>query len=110
MVDNIRIPLVGGGEATLATSESGGIHTLKVSGIADVVDFKPSVKAASTANLTLSGAQTVDGIALIAGDRILVKDQTATEENGIYLVAAGAWTRATDANTWDELVRAVLFF
>ena len=70
---------------------------------------KQSTAAASTANLTLSGTQTVDGIALSAGDRILVKDQTSAAENGIYDVAAGAWARSSDADTWDELVGAFVF-
>lgn len=65
--------------------------------------WKDPVKAASTANLTLSGTQTVDGVALVAGDRVLVKNQTATQDNGIYLVAAGAWTRALDANSVAEV-------
>jgi hypothetical protein len=73
------------------------------------LDAKQSVKAASTANLTLSGTQTVDGIALIAGDRILVKDQTTQSANGIYVVASGAWARALDADTWNELVSAYVF-
>lgn len=51
---------------------------------------------ASTANLTLSGTQTVDGVALIASDRVLVKNQTTGTENGIYTVLAGAWDRAAD--------------
>lgn len=67
------------------------------------LDVKPSVKAASTANLTLSGAQTVDGIALVAGDRCLAKDQTTTANNGIYVVASGAWTRAADMDAWTEV-------
>jgi phage-related tail fiber protein len=62
------------------------------------LDFKTSVKAATTANITLSGAQTIDGIALVAGDRVLVKNQTTTSQNGIYVVATGAWSRATDAD------------
>lgn len=62
------------------------------------LDWKPSVKAASTANLTLSGTQTVDGIALVAGDRVLVKNQTDGTQNGIYVVASGAWSRASDFN------------
>ena len=70
---------------------------------------KDSVRAASTGNLTLSAPQTVDGIALIAGDRVLVKDQTTPAANGIYLVAAGAWTRTTDADTWAELPGAFTF-
>jgi hypothetical protein len=53
--------------------------------------FKTEVKVASTANLTLSGAQTIDGVSCIAGDLVLVKDQTVTAQNGVYLVAAGAW-------------------
>jgi hypothetical protein len=73
------------------------------------LDAKASVKAASTANLTLSGTQTVDGIALVAGDRILVKDQTTQSGNGIYVVASGAWARALDADTWNELVSAYTF-
>lgn len=73
------------------------------------VSAKAAVRAASTINLTLSGTQTVDGIALTAGQRILVKNQTAPAENGIYTVAAGAWARASDADTWSELVSAYVF-
>lgn len=65
--------------------------------------WKEPVRAASTANLTLSGTQTVDGVALVADDRILVKDQTDDTENGIYVVAAGSWARATDADSTAEL-------
>lgn len=66
--------------------------------------FKAPVRVASTGNLTLSGTQTVDGVALTAGDRVLVKDQTTGESNGIYVVAAGAWGRAEDFNTSAEAV------
>ena len=66
---------------------------------------KESVRVATTAPITLSGTQTVDGVALVAGDRVLVKNQTTPSGNGIYVVvAAGAWTRATDANTSNLLV------
>jgi phage-related tail fiber protein len=51
----------------------------------------------------LSGTQTIDGVVLNAGDRVLVKTQTAGKDNGIYVVAAGAWTRATDADTSAKL-------
>ena len=71
------------------------------------LDAKQSVKAASAGtNLTLSGTQTVDGIALVAGDRCLVKDQTTQSANGIYVVAAGAWARATDMDVWTEVPSA----
>ena len=62
------------------------------------LDVKDSVRVATTANITLSGTQTIDGIALIAGDRVLVKDQSTAADNGIYVVAAGAWARSTDAD------------
>ncbi|MGB8852262.1 MAG: hypothetical protein WCC69_01695, partial [Pirellulales bacterium] len=58
---------------------------------------KAPVKAATTASITLSGLQTIDGVALAAGDRVLVKNQTYEQKNGIYFVAAGTWSRAKDA-------------
>lgn len=66
-------------------------------------DWKDNVRAATTANITLSGTQTIDGVAVIAGDRVLVKDQSTGANNGIYVVAAGAWSRSTDADTAAEL-------
>jgi hypothetical protein len=70
--------------------------------------WKNPCKAATTANITLSGTQTIDGISIIAGDRVLVKDQTAATENGIYQCAAGAWSRATDADSAAELEGAAV--
>lgn len=61
-----------------------------------------AVRAATTANITLSGTQTIDGIALAVGDRVLVKDQTTGSQNGIYVVASGSWTRATDFDTASQ--------
>jgi phage-related tail fiber protein len=66
--------------------------------------WKKPVRAATTANITLSGTQTIDGVAVIAGDRVLVKDQTTASQNGIYVCAAGAWSRATDADGNSEVV------
>lgn len=60
------------------------------------LDIKDSVRVATTANITLSNTQTVDGVALSVGDRVLVKDQSTGSQNGIYVVASGAWTRAGD--------------
>lgn len=57
------------------------------------------VIVASTGNLTLSGLQIVDGVSLVAGDRILVKDQAIPADNGVYDVDVGAWTRSSDLNT-----------
>lgn len=73
------------------------------------ISWKPPVNAATTANITLSGTQTIDTVALVAGDRVLVKDQSTQSQNGIYVVAAGAWSRSADADTWDELVSALVF-
>lgn len=71
--------------------------------------WKAPVRAATTANITLSGTQTVDGVALVATDRILVKDQTTQSANGIYVVAAGAWSRATDADSTTDLHGAAVY-
>lgn len=69
-----------------------------------------TVRAATLANLAaLSGPQTVDTIALVATDRVLVKNQTLAQNNGVYVVAAGAWTRATDADTAAELKDLVVY-
>lgn len=71
--------------------------------------WKQPVRAASTANVTLSGLQTIDGVSLIAGDRFLAKNQSAGSGNGIYIVASGAWTRATDFDTGAEALGAAVF-
>lgn len=73
------------------------------------IEAKQSVRAATTGNITLSGTQTIDGVALSVGDRVLVKDQTTASQNGIYVVASGAWSRASDADTWAELVSAFVW-
>lgn len=70
--------------------------------------MKTAVAAASTGNLTLYGLQTVDGVALVAGDRVLVKDQNASAYNGIYTVYAGAWSRSADSASWLSLVGATV--
>lgn len=78
--------------------------------LANGLTVKVAVRATTTANITLSGTQTVDGVALIAGDRILVKDQTSGATNGIYVVAAGAWSRSTDADTSPEVLAGMFVF
>ncbi|WP_051644635.1 hypothetical protein [Labrenzia sp. DG1229] len=69
--------------------------------------WRMSCRAATISNITLSGEQTVDGVALVTGNRCLVKNQAAAEDNGIYVVDGGAWARASDADAWDKLVSAV---
>jgi phage-related tail fiber protein len=60
------------------------------------VSWKQPVVCATTANITLSGTQTIDGRAVVAGERVLVKDQTTGSQNGLLVCAAGAWVRAFD--------------
>jgi hypothetical protein len=65
------------------------------------LDVKQSVKAASTVaggNITLSGEQSIDTIALVAGDRVLLKNQSTASQNGIWIVSASTWSRALDAD------------
>jgi hypothetical protein len=94
------------GLVTLSADPTAALHAATkqyVDNVAAGLDVKPSARAATTANATLSGTQTIDGVALAAGDRVLVKNQTSAAANGIYAVATGAWTRVADANVWSEL-------
>ena len=77
--------------------------------VAEGLDAKQSVKYASTVNLSLTGGATIDGQSTTTGDRVLVKDQTAPAQNGIYIVAVGAWTRALDADAWAEFPSAYVW-
>ena len=79
------------------TSGTDAVNKNQLDAVLNGTDWKNSVRAGTTASIALTGLQTVDGISLAAGDRILVKNQTTQTENGIYLVASGAWTRAADA-------------
>lgn len=69
-----------------------------VDAIAAGLTLKAAVRVATTGPIVLSGAQTIDGVACGAGDRVLVKNQADATTNGIYVVAAGAWSRAPDAD------------
>lgn len=74
------------------------------------LSWKQPVLVASTANLPLSGLSTIDTTVTVqAGDRVLVKNQGTASENGIYIAASGPWSRAADANSWQELVSAICF-
>lgn len=74
------------------------------------LDVKDSVRAATTANITLSGEQTIDGVSVVAGNRVLVKNQSTASENGIYVAAAGAWARATDFDSDAEVTSGAFVF
>ncbi|MCU7250761.1 phage tail protein [Pseudomonas koreensis] len=62
------------------------------------LDAKQSVRVATKTNIILSGAQTIDGVAVVAGDRVLVKSQVQAKDNGIYVAANDVWARAKDAD------------
>lgn len=91
------------------TSDNDAANKIYVDNAIQGIDPKQSTKAATTASITLSGAQTIDGVSVVAGDRVLVKNQSTASQNGIYVVASGAWTRSLDTNEWDELVSAFTF-
>ena len=67
-----------------------------VDGVAQGLDVKDSVVAATTANITLSGTQTIDGVSVVADNRVLVKNQSTASQNGLYLCKAGSWQRTDD--------------
>jgi hypothetical protein len=83
-----------------------------------LTDWKESVRVATTANVTLAGSapNVVDGVTLAANDRILVKNQTSSAENGIYYVSTlgtgsnGTWTRSTDANTSADVTSGLYVY
>ena len=98
---------------TISTAPSAAndiVNKLYVDYLAAGLSWKQPVNAASMANITsLSGLQTIDTVSLVAGNTVLVKDQTAAADNGIYLVTSGAWTRSIGADTWNELIGAIVF-
>lgn len=70
--------------------------TDRIDGVSTSTAIKAPVRVATTAAITLSGEQTIDGVACVTGDRVLVKNQATASANGIYDVDTGTWTRATD--------------
>ena len=97
---------------TISTQPSGAtdiVNYLALQSYAVGISWKAPVTAATTANITLSGPQTIDGKAVVAGNTVLVKNQNTSSENGIYQVNAGAWTYATGCTTWEQYVSALVF-
>jgi hypothetical protein len=74
------------------------------------LDVKDSVKVATVSAVTLSGLQNVDGITLLAGDRVLVKNQSTASENGIYVAGLSAWTRAADFDSSEKVTPGAFTF
>lgn len=74
------------------------------------LDVKASCRAATTINITLSGEQAIDGVSVVAGNRVLVKNQSTASQNGIYVAAVGAWVRSTDADADAEVTAGMFTF
>lgn len=113
--DANNVAITGGSVTGLPTPSSNSDAATKqyVDNLSSGVKWKESVRVATTAAGTLAtsfkNGDTVDGIVLATNDRILIKNQAASAENGIYVVAAsGAPSRATDADSWTELVAATV--
>lgn len=72
------------------------------------LDAKQSVLVATTSPMVLAGVQEIDGLAVPAGSRVLVKDQVQPKENGLYLVGAESWVRTVDADSSDKVTPGLL--
>ena len=82
-----------------------------VDATAQGLDFKESVRAASVgANLSLTGEQTIDGVGVVSGDRVLVMDQDDAEDNGIYVASGSGWSRSADADSNAEVNSGMFVF
>src|SRR5436190_2326923 len=80
-----------------------GAQDVATKNYVDASAWKQPVRAVAVSNITLSGTQTIDGIALIANDRCLAAGQTTSANIGIYVVSASAWIRSTDADVTGKL-------
>jgi hypothetical protein len=78
----------------------------RIAGLTGTLGVKAPVRVATTSSITLSGLQTVDGVALAEGDRVLVKNQTDTTQNGIYDASTVAWTRSPDFDGSRDILQA----
>ena len=98
--------------ATTPTADEHAASKAYVDSVANGLDVKDSVRAASTANVDVTSApSTIDGVTLAAGDRVLLKDQATASQNGIYEFngSAAALTRAADMDEAGEFVGAFFF-
>jgi hypothetical protein len=84
--------------------------TDRTTGVETSVAIKAPVRVATTANITLSGEQTIDGVAIVAGDRVLVKNQTTASQNGIWNASAADWSRAVDFNGARDVITGTAVF
>lgn len=79
-------------------------RTDRIDGLSTSVAWKPTCRVATTANIALSGLLAIDGITVADGDRVLVKNQTSSVDNGIYEASATTWIRAKDCDGSRDLI------
>jgi hypothetical protein len=98
--------------ATVSTAPTSGndvVNKTYLDYFAAGLSWKQPVLCATTVSISLTGLQTLDGVTVVAGDRVLVKNQGTASQNGIYLASATAWSRAPDADVWTDLISAITF-
>ncbi len=118
MVSGANITFSGGGEViglpSVPSGSTAAVSKAYVDSVSQGLDPKGSVRAATTVAGTIASSfeagDIIDGVTLVAGDRILIKNQGSAFENGIYTVnSSGAPTRALDMNTWAKVPNAFVF-
>src|SRR5690349_10956303 len=82
----------------------------RLAGLVAGAAFKSPCKVGTTANITLSGLQTIDGYTTVAGDRVLAMNQTSSVDNGIYVADTGTWTRAFDFDGAYDVVQGTMIY
>ncbi len=82
----------------------------RINGVNSGTAIKVPVRLATTGNITLSGLQSIDGATTVSGDRVMVKNQTDTTENGIYAANSSAWTRTKDFDGTNDVVTGTTVF
>lgn len=112
--DSMSGPLAMGGNAinglpSVITGGTSAVHKNYVDALLAGLSWKHAVRVATTTNVTLAEVETIDGVTLADGDRVLVKAQTTGSENGIYVFAAGALTRAGDMDGAAEFSAATVY-
>jgi hypothetical protein len=84
------------------------IRNYRIDSFVAGLGVKAPCKAVAISNITLSGEQTVNGVACVVGDRVLVTAQTSSVNNGIYNVETSAWARSGDFDGNRDVVRGTL--
>lgn len=104
-ITNLAAPTAGSNDAARMVDVETAVQSAAAG-----IDAKPSVRVATTGNHGLTGLTAIDGVTPVANDRVLVKNQSAPAANGVYVAAAGAWARATDADATGEITPGAFWF